>query len=135
MQTWLKYILGITFALVMLLLIGGIIVYYLITSSVPNYNSEFHVDGLKNDVTIYRDSLAIPYINAETDEDAMYALGFLHAQERLFQMDIARSAAEGKLSEVFGEETLLFDKMFLTIGIKRISERNLNLVSSITKRN
>jgi penicillin amidase len=135
MQTWLKYILGITFALVMLLLIGGIIGYYLITSSVPNYNSEFHVDGLKNDITIYRDSLAIPYINAETDEDAMYALGFLHAQERLFQMDIARRAAEGKLSEVFGEETLLFDKMFLTIGIKRISERNLNLVSSITKRN
>jgi penicillin amidase len=135
MQSWLKNILGISFTLILLLFIGGAIGYYMITASVPKYNGEFLFNGLKNDVTVYSDSLAIPYIKAETEEDAMFTLGFLHARERLFQMDIARRAAEGNLSEVFGEETLLFDKMFLTIGIKRIAKKNINLVSEVTKRN
>jgi penicillin G amidase len=135
MQNWLKYTIGITFSFITLLVIGGAITYYMITSSVPKYNDDLLVEGLRSDVTIYRDSLAIPYIKAQTEEDALFSLGFLHAQERLFQMDIARRAAEGKLSEVFGEETLLFDKMFLTVGIKRIAERNFNLVSPVTKRN
>lgn len=135
MQTWLKYFIGISLSIIVILVAGGFILYYNLISSVPNYNGEVILPGLKQTVEIYRDSMAIPYIKAESEEDVMFALGYLHAQERLFQMDVARRAAEGRLSEIFGEETVLFDKMFLTVGMKRIAQRILESANSITKKN
>lgn len=135
MQNWFKSLIGITFSIFVIVIVAGIIINYFVKTSVPNYNSEYKLDGLKNEIVIYRDSMAIPYINAQNEQDALFALGFLHAQERMFQMDIARRAAEGKLSEIFGKETLLFDKMFLTVGIRRIAERNYKQVSQLTKNN
>ncbi|MCG6913470.1 penicillin acylase family protein [bacterium BMS3Abin03] len=122
MRTWLKITLGILISFLLIFIIGGYIFYRMLNNSLPMYEGSLSVPGLKNNVEIYFDSLAIPYIYASNDEDAAFALGYLHAQERMFIMDVIRRAGEGRLSEVFGKETLPFDKMFRTIGIKQTAE-------------
>ena len=91
----------------------------------PDYDGEEYSKDVMSSVEIYRDSLAIPYIKAPNDLDAYFALGYVHAQERLFQMDLIRRAGSGRLSEIFGKRTLPYDKMFRTLGLQRVVEQNL----------
>ncbi|MCU7495919.1 MAG: penicillin acylase family protein [Ignavibacteria bacterium] len=93
--------------------------------SVPEYQGDKLLGGLSQSVEIYTDQYAIPHIYAESDEDAAYALGYMHASERLFQMDVERRAGEGRLSEIFGSKTLPYDRMFKTIGIDRTVKRDM----------
>ena len=122
MRTWLKITLEILVSFLLIIIIGGYIFYRMLNDSLSIYEGTLSVPGLKNKVEIYYDSLAVPYIFASNDEDAAFALGYVHAQERMFTMDIVRRAGEGRLSEVFGKETLPFDKMFRTIDIKETAE-------------
>ena len=122
MCTWLKVTMGIIFSLIIIFIVGGYIFYNSLTESLPNYTGELKAPSLKSEVKIYFDSLAVPYIFAENDEDAAFTLGYLHARERMFSMDMIRRAGEGRLSEIFGVETLPFDKMFRTVGLSRTAE-------------
>jgi penicillin amidase len=99
----------------------------------PAYSGTIACSNLQADAEIYFDSTAIPYISASSPEDAAYAMGYLHARERLFQMDLMRRAAEGRLSEVFGDKTLGFDEMFLTVGIKRTADKIYQAAGQQTK--
>lgn len=119
MRTWLKVTIGIISSLIIIFIIGGYIFYNSLTESLPVYEGELTVPSLNSDVKIYFDSLAIPYIIAENDEDVSFAFGYLHARERMFTMDMIRRAGEGRLSEILGEETLPFDRMFRTVGLGR----------------
>ena len=119
MRTWLKVTIGIIVSLIIIFIVGGYIFYNSLTESLPVYEGELQAPSLKSEVKIYFDSLAIPYIFAENDEDAAFALGYLHARERMFSMDMIRRAGEGRLSEIFGTETVPFDRMFRTIGLSR----------------
>jgi penicillin amidase len=82
-----------------------------------------------------------PHIFAHNEEDAYFTLGYVHARDRLWQMDLARRLAEGRLSEIFGSSTLEFDKLFRTIGINRfcfnwhgaISQKSKQVLDSYTK--
>src|SRR5213593_2670274 len=74
-------------------------------ASVPTLSGTEQVLGLSGPVTILWDSLAVPHIVATTDADFFTALGYLHARDRLFQMDLLRHAVEGRLSELFGRRT------------------------------
>jgi penicillin amidase len=125
MHRWLKITIALSISFIILFLIGGFIFHQMLIASLPEYEGEISAPGISGEIEIYRDSMAIPYIIADSEEDAAFALGFLHAQERLFQMDIIRRAGEGRLSEIFGSETLPYDKMFLTIGIKRTVRQNI----------
>ena len=98
----------------------------MLSSSLPQYDGEISSSKIISDIEVYRDSFAVPYIIAQSDEDAAFALGFLHAQERLFTMDFIRRAGEGRLSEILGEKAIPFDKMFRTVGIKRNIVNNLS---------
>jgi penicillin G amidase len=122
MRTWLKVTIGIIASLIIIFIIGGYIFYHSLTESLPAYEGELNVPSLNSEVKIYFDSLAVPYIIAENDEDVAFSLGYLHARERMFSMDMIRRAAEGRLSEIFGEETVPFDKMFRTVGIYRTAK-------------
>jgi penicillin amidase len=122
MKPWLKITIGITATLLIIFLIGGYVMYRMLNTSLPVYEGEFKATGLKENVEVYFDSLAVPYIFANNDVDAAFALGFLHAQERMFSMDLIRRAGEGRLSEIFGKETIPFDKMFKTVGIYRTAK-------------
>jgi penicillin G amidase len=119
MQTWLKITFSILISFILIIIIGGYIFYRMLNTSLPLYEGTLNAPGLQEQVEIYRDSLAVPYIFANNDEDAAFALGYLHAQERMFVMDVIRRAGAGRLSEIFGEETVPFDKMFKTIGLNR----------------
>lgn len=122
MPRWLKIIIGIIVSVTIVFTVGGFFFYRMLTSSLPQYNGSINSAEISSDIKIYRDSMAIPYIVANTDEDAAFALGYVHAQERLFTMDLARRAGAGRLSEIFGKETIPFDEMFRTVGIKRMAE-------------
>ena len=96
--------------LFLILLILGIVAYLTLRSSLPQLSGSIEVDGLKAAVSIDRDNLGVPTIEGENRRDVAQALGFLHAQERFFQMDLMRRAAAGELSELFGIDALEFDK-------------------------
>jgi penicillin G amidase len=122
MRTWLKVTIGIILSLIIIFIVGGHIFYNSLLESLPVYEGELKAPSLKSEVKIYFDSLAVPYILAENDEDVAFALGYLHASERMFSMDMIRRAGEGRLSEILGVETLPFDKMFRTVGLSRTAE-------------
>jgi penicillin amidase len=119
MRTWLKVTIGIILSLIIIFIVGGYIFYNSLLESLPVYEGEMKAPSLKSEVKIYFDSLAVPYIVAENDEDVSFALGYLHASERMFSMDMIRRAGEGRLSEILGVEALPFDKMFRTVGLSR----------------
>ncbi|MDE3056845.1 MAG: penicillin acylase family protein, partial [Bacteroidota bacterium] len=73
--------------------------------------------------TIYRDEYSVPHIIAQNEHDLFFAQGYVHAQDRLWQMDITRRAGEGRLSEILGSAALKYDKLFKTVGIQRIAEK------------
>ncbi len=119
MSKLVKIILAVITSMVILVMAIVAIAYIMLNRTLPEYEGSVKVDGISSKVEIYRDSLAIPYIKASSEEDAAFALGYAHAQERLFQMDIMRRAIEGRLSEVLGDKTVKFDKMFRTYGFYR----------------
>src|SRR3970040_3023057 len=103
MRTWLKVTIGIVASLIIIFIVGGYIFYNSLTESLPSYSGELQTPSIKSEIKIYFDSLAVPYIFTDNDEDVAFALGYLHASERMFSMDIMRRAGEGRLSEIFGE--------------------------------
>lgn len=124
MNRWIKNIIGITAAIIIIiavLIIGSI---FMLKSSLPEYSGEQIVENIKNEISIYRDIYGVAYINSPNEMDVYFGLGYAHAQERLFQMDFSRRAGQGKLSEIFGTETILFDKMFRTIGLSELAKQN-----------
>ncbi len=91
---------------------------------------EVQVSGLQNQVSVGYDSFGIPHITAENEEDLYFALGYVHAKDRLFQMELMRRLAQGQLSEIFGERLIETDTLFRTLGIHRHAK---NYVSQIDK--
>lgn len=125
-----KIIIGLLSTLVVLLAAFYLISYFLLKSYVPDYDGETETSLIKNNITVYRDSLGVPFIVTEEETDAAFALGYLHAQERMFQMDLSRRAGEGRLSEIFGSKTIPFDKMFKVLRLKEtVNEIYPNLSS------
>lgn len=111
--------------LVVLLLIVVTVVIYLQTTK-PTLNGELSLDGLKDRVEVLYDDYGVPHIYAQNEADAYFALGFVHAQDRLFQMEMLRRAAGGRLSEVLGPDLLKVDKLFRTLGLNKFAEENAN---------
>jgi penicillin amidase len=86
--------------------------------------------GLEHPVTVYRDADAIPHIFAASAGDAYQALGFIHAQDRLFQMDLQRRFGRGQLSEILGSAALDGDRMMRTLDIAGLADRSFQALSS-----
>lgn len=78
--------------------------------------------GLKATASVYRDRYGIPHIYAQSSEDAFFALGYLHASDRLFQMEIFRRRASGTLAEIFGKSVLDDDIFVRQLGIRRTAQ-------------
>ena len=94
-------------------------------TSLPKTAGTVSVTGVSAEVTIRRDLVGIPHIEAATESDAYFALGYAHAQDRLWQMEISRRAGAGRLSEIFGDRTLNADKYLRGLGIYESSEESL----------
>ncbi|WP_101340674.1 penicillin acylase family protein [Cereibacter azotoformans] len=106
-----RWLLRIFTGLVVLALVAVLITYYFLSRSLPDYNESFRLEGVSGPVEIVRNDSNVPHIFGPTDEDVYFALGFAHAQDRLWQMVTMRRTAQGRLSEVFGERTLKIDEL------------------------
>ncbi|MEO8198095.1 MAG: penicillin acylase family protein, partial [Thermoanaerobaculia bacterium] len=116
----------IRFALVVILLIAALVAggfYWLKSSGLPQREGAAALSGLQAPVEVRWDRWAMPYVHAATAADATAALGWLHANDRLFQMEVARRAAAGRLSELFGERALAFDKKVRRLRIHASAEK------------
>ncbi|MDA3905644.1 MAG: penicillin acylase family protein, partial [Bacteroidales bacterium] len=93
-------------------------------STTPVYKGELILSALRNEVKITYDEFGVPYIDAQNANDAYFALGYAHAQERLFQMEMIRRLSSGKLAEILGSDLLSVDKSMLALGIRAMGERS-----------
>jgi penicillin G amidase len=109
----LKWGMVILFALVSITLLT---VFIYLKSTLPEYDGHKIVSGIQDEVEIIRDSFGMPHIYAGSDQDAYFALGFCQAQDRLFQMDLARRTGQGRLSEILGTPLIKVDKLFRTLN-------------------
>ena len=91
----------------------------------PNYKGELEINYLSDEVTIYFDEIGVPHINAKNQKDAYIALGYVHAQDRLWQMELIRRIAPVRLSEIFGKDLLETDVFFAGLGIEEASEKSI----------
>ncbi|WP_456313639.1 penicillin acylase family protein [Pseudomonas shirazensis] len=89
----------------------------------PKYEGELQLTNLEKETTVYFDDFGVPHIYADSEKDAMTALGYVHAQERLWQMELLRRIAPGRLSEIFGTVALKNDMFFSGIGIENASAK------------
>jgi len=110
-------------ALVAIIAIGMAIFAY---SLKPDYSGEQELSNLKNEVKVYYDIHGIPHIYADEEIDAFRALGYVHAQDRLWQMELLRRIATGGLSEVFGADLVGTDKFLLSLGIADASKQTVS---------
>lgn len=108
--------------LFIILAIIGLFVY--VQTLRPDYSGDLSMHGLDAKVEVHYDTYGIPHIYAETDNDAWQALGYVHAQDRLWQMELLRRIGAGRLSELFGNNTLKTDKFFRTLGIDAYSSKS-----------
>ncbi|QLG46819.1 penicillin acylase family protein [Costertonia aggregata] len=109
--------------LFLLLIVAGVFFVYHMK---PEYDGEKRLVNLSQEVKVYYDTYGIPHIYGENEIDAFRALGYVHAQDRLWQMELLRRIASGGLSEVFGPDLIGTDKFFLSIGIDEASEKTVS---------
>ncbi|MBY0436267.1 MAG: penicillin acylase family protein [Cyclobacteriaceae bacterium] len=106
-------------ALLLLIIVGG---YIFLRSTAPSYSGTQTLAGLTSPVEVVFDEVGVPHIYAQNEPDAYYALGYVHAQDRLFQMEMLRRAASGRLSEILGGSLLPVDKLFRTLSINEFAK-------------
>lgn len=109
--------------------IAVLLIYWMASRSVPDYDADWTVPGLDGEVEIVRNTSAIPHIFALSDQDAYFGLGFAHAQDRLWQMLMMRRTGQGRLSEVFGRRTLEIDDLMRRLDLDGLATRSLDAYS------
>src|SRR5712671_4926220 len=119
--------------LLLLLILGGGFYLYL-RSSLPQVEGRIAVGGLKAEVTIARDGDGVPLITAADDEDVAFGLGYAHAQDRLFQMELMRRNGAGRLAEIFGSQALDTDRHLRVLGLYRLAEAEVPALSEPVRR-
>jgi len=95
---------------------------WLTRSPNPSHKGDQQLKGLDAPVEIIWDHWDVPHIYAESMKDGLFAQGFIHAQERLWQMDFNRRLGAGRLSEILGADAIPLDRWLRTLGVRRISE-------------
>lgn len=117
--------LGNIILLLVILLFGviGLGYYWTFSRPIPDPNSSYKIKGLQDSVLVYWDDFHVPHIEAKHESDLYYTIGFIHAQERLWQMTIVQLAAEGRFSEFFGETAVDYDRYQRMIGFWRMAKK------------
>jgi penicillin amidase len=100
------------------------------TKSFPQIDGELQIAGLDNTVDVYRDNMGIPHIYATTMHDLFMAQGYVHAQDRFWQMDFWRHVGSGRLSEMFGESQVDTDKFLRTLGWRQTAEQEYAMLGA-----
>jgi penicillin amidase len=125
MRRIIKGLLWIVFSLIPIALLASVLGYVWLARSVTPAAGEMTLAELSAPVTITRDKNAVPHISGSSVEDVLTALGFVHAQERLWQMEINRMAGQGRLSELFGDKTVFTDRFIRSIRLYESAESSV----------
>lgn len=128
MMRILKAFIQFIFFAVPLLLVAGGAGFLWMARSLPPADGSMTVSGLSGPVTISRDDRGVPHISGASIEDVMTGLGFAHAQDRLWQMEVFRMAAQGRLSELFGEPTVDADIWLRSLGLADATAENYEML-------
>ncbi len=123
-----KFWIGLLIAVLALLILVPLGGYFWLRTSLPLTNGVVRVSGVDGAIEIVRDADGVPHIFATTDHDAFYGLGYVHAQDRLWQMEMNRRIGAGRLSELLGEATLTIDKFQRTMGYYRAAQADLDAI-------
>jgi len=121
-------------ALIVLLIAGGLGGFFWLRTSLPQVNGSITLAGLDEPVEVYRDAHSVPHIFAESEEDAYFALGFVHAQDRLWQMEFMRRLGQGRLAEVLGEAAVDTDRFIRTLRLRDHAEAILENTNAEVRR-
>ncbi len=117
---------SVALALVVLATLAGAYLFY---RAMPAYSGAEKLPGLSAEVRVWRDAHGAPHIFAGSMDDATRALGYLHASERMFQMDILRRVGQGRMAEIRGDDLLGVDKFIRTLGFYREAESSFSVLS------
>ncbi len=121
-----KRIILVLFVILLLAILAGVIFIRNISrKGLPDYNQDIQLSGLEYEVSVYRDKYAVPHIYAKTENDLYMAVGYLLAQDRMWQMDLIRRVTLGRISEIFGEDFVETDLLLRALRFSDKSEKIL----------
>jgi len=112
-----RWLMRMTTGALVLAVAAFALLYYFAARSLPDYDTTQSVAGITAPVEIVRDNANVPHIFGATDPDVYFALGYAHAQDRMWQMTMLRRTAQGRLAELFGESTLGIDKLLRRLDL------------------
>ena len=123
MNIFSKLLPRILIIMIVMMLFTLSLLYYLAYQSLPNYSKAFVSKYISSNTEIIRDENAVPHIFGESNRDIFFGLGYVHAQERLWQMNFFKRIAQGRLSELFGPKSLKLDILMKTLGLQSLAEK------------
>ena len=129
-----RWSLRLALAMIGLLIAGVFLIYYLASQSLPEYEKTVGLPGVIEPTEIIRDTYNVPHIVAARDEDVFFGLGYAHAQDRLWQIMLMRRTAQGRLSELFGPETLQTDKLLRRLDLYSLAQSSVAAQSPDARR-
>ncbi|MEN8123573.1 MAG: penicillin acylase family protein [Bacteroidota bacterium] len=126
----LKKTLKILIVIIVILAVGS---WLFIQKNKPTYDGNLQINNLQESVTVYYDEIGVPHIYAQNQQDAYVALGYVHAQDRLWQMELLRRISPGRLSEIFGKDLIKTDKFFKGLGIDHASKSEIKRLDTTSQ--
>lgn len=126
-------------AVILVIVAAGAGGYWFVTRSLPQTTGTLHVAGLSSRVEVIRDAQGVPHIYADNPGDLFMAQGYVHAQDRLWEMELNRHVGHGQLAELFGDvefgssTTVKADKFLRTLGLARAAENDLAVMDETTR--
>lgn len=127
---WIRRLIAGGLILLLVVVVAGAgLAWFTTRASFPQVSGTVTVAGLGTTVEVRRDEYGVPQITADTAEDLFMAQGYVHAQERFWEMDFRRHVTAGRLSELFGESQIGTDTFIRTMGWRHVAEQELALLS------
>ncbi len=123
----------VVIAVAVVLVAVALAVALVILRRLPATRGTLTVTGLRGPVTVVRDGFGVAHVDAATMEDAAFGMGVVHAQERLWQLDLTRRVAAGRISEIAGREGLTADRFLRRVGLRRIADQEAELLAGETR--
>ena len=123
---WLRRVLlGVLVLVLVVAVAAGVFVTWTVRRSFPQLDGAAALPGLQGDVTVYRDDHGVPQLYADDADDLFRAQGYVHAQDRFWEMDFRRHVTAGRLAELFGPDQVETDAFIRTLGWRRVAEQEL----------
>jgi penicillin amidase len=134
MQRPIRIAIVVAFVFGLLAISAGAYAVWTVRRSFPQVDGAIQVPGMAAEVTVYRDGLGVPQLYADTAEDLFRAQGYIHAQDRFWEMDFRRHLTAGRLAELFGADEVETDAFVRTLGWRHVAEQELALLRPQTRR-